>query len=49
MTTPGPADRIHTTRVKGTAEGNHRFRVRLASDSITEPLISEEQTKFYGE
>ncbi len=35
--------------VKGTIEGNHRFRVRLASNSITEPLISEELTKFYGE
>lgn len=39
----------YKVHVKGTAEGNHRFRVRLASDSITEPLISEELTKFYGE
>jgi hypothetical protein len=35
-------------RVKGNVEGNHRFRARLASDSIQEPLIFEELTKFYG-
>jgi uncharacterized repeat protein (TIGR01451 family) len=35
--------------VKGTVDGNHRFRARLASESITEPLIIEELTKFYGE
>jgi uncharacterized repeat protein (TIGR01451 family) len=34
--------------VKGSVEGNHRFRARLASDSIQEPLIFEELTKFYG-
>jgi uncharacterized repeat protein (TIGR01451 family) len=39
----------YQVHVKGTQEGSHRFRVRLASDSITEPLISEELTKFYGE
>lgn len=35
--------------VRGKQEGNHRFRARLASESITEPLIFEELTKFYGE
>jgi uncharacterized repeat protein (TIGR01451 family) len=40
---------VYRVHVKGSVEGNHRFRVRLASDSITEPLISEEVTKFYGE
>ncbi len=34
--------------VKGRLEGNHRFRARLASDSIQEPLIFEEMTRFYG-
>ncbi len=38
-----------TIRVKGTATGNLRFRARLSSESIDEPLISEELTKFYGE
>ncbi|QDT63045.1 DUF11 domain-containing protein [Calycomorphotria hydatis] len=37
----------YVIRVKGEAEGNHRFRARLASDSVTEPLIFEELTKFY--
>lgn len=36
-------------QVKGTNAGNHRFRARLASDSIREPLIFEELTKYYGE
>lgn len=35
--------------VRGTTAGNHRFRVRLASDSIKQPLITEELTNFYGE
>ena len=35
--------------VRGKLEGSHRFRDRLASESITEPLIFEELTKFYGE
>jgi len=36
--------RVH---VQGLNGGNHRFRARLASDSIQEPLIFEELTKFY--
>ncbi|MEX0715447.1 MAG: hypothetical protein WD066_02615 [Planctomycetaceae bacterium] len=35
--------------VRGVTEGNHRFRARLASDSIQEPLIFEELTRFYAE
>lgn len=34
-------------QVRGKAAGNHRFRARLASDSIREPLTFEELTKFY--
>ncbi|MFK7779056.1 MAG: hypothetical protein QM501_13205 [Gimesia sp.] len=33
--------------VQGTVEGNHRFRARLASDSIRDPLLFEELTRFY--
>ena len=36
-------------QVSGMKAGNHRFRARLASDSIREPLIFEELTKYYGE
>jgi len=38
---------IYRIRVRGTTEGNLRFRARLASDSIQEPLIFEELTRFY--
>ncbi len=38
--------RIH---VKGSEAGNKRFRVKLMSESIEEPLIFEELTKFYAE
>ncbi|MEM7812636.1 MAG: hypothetical protein AAF532_14270 [Planctomycetota bacterium] len=37
----------YRVRVRGDQAGNQRFRVRLSSDSITEPLIFEELTKFY--
>ncbi len=40
---------LYRVIVKGNVAGNHRFRARLASNSITEPLINEEITKFYGE
>ncbi|QDT37481.1 COG1361 S-layer family protein [Stratiformator vulcanicus] len=39
---------VFQIHVKGSIEGDQRFRVRLASDSITEPLIFEELTKYYG-
>lgn len=38
---------VFRVQVQGTVGGNHRFRARLASDSIQEPLIFEELTKFY--
>lgn len=40
---------IYRVHLKGRVEGNHRFRARLASDSIREPLIFEELTRFYGD
>ncbi|QDU04656.1 Large cysteine-rich periplasmic protein OmcB precursor [Gimesia chilikensis] len=33
--------------VRGSVEGNQRFRARLASDSIRDPLLFEELTRFY--
>ena len=36
-------------RLIGNEPGNLRFRARLTSDSIQQPLIVEELTKFYGE
>jgi len=39
---------VFQVKVRGNVEGDQRFRVRLASDSITEPLIFEELTKYYG-
>jgi uncharacterized repeat protein (TIGR01451 family) len=35
--------------VKSSAAGNHRFRASLSSESIDEPLVGDELTKFYGE
>ncbi|MDA1017590.1 MAG: hypothetical protein O3A00_24415 [Planctomycetota bacterium] len=40
---------IYRVQVRGVEAGNQRFRVRLMSDSIQEPLIFEELTKFYAE
>jgi uncharacterized repeat protein (TIGR01451 family) len=40
---------IYRVYVRGRQEGNHRFRVRLSADSIKEPLVYEEMTKFYTE
>jgi len=40
------AYRVH---VKTAKEGNHRIRVKMSSDSVQEPLILEEQTKFYAD
>jgi len=45
---PGKAAVFQVT-VRGVDPGNHRFRARLASDSIKEPLIFEELTTFYSE
>ena len=38
---------VYRIHVRGTRAGNQRFRARLASDSIHEPLVCEEMTKFY--
>jgi uncharacterized repeat protein (TIGR01451 family) len=40
---------IYRVYVRGKRAGNHRFRVRLIADSIKEPLVSDEMTKFYAE
>jgi uncharacterized repeat protein (TIGR01451 family) len=40
---------VYSISVLGTATGNHRLRARVASDSIGEPLIVEELTKFNAE
>lgn len=38
--------RVH---VRGSQAGNQRFRTRLTSDSVQEPLVVEELTKFYAD
>lgn len=40
---------IYRVYVRGLKAGNHRFRVRLIADSIKEPLVCDEMTKFYAE
>jgi uncharacterized repeat protein (TIGR01451 family) len=40
---------IFRVYVRGRTEGSHRFRARLTSDSVKEPLMYEEMTKFYAE
>jgi uncharacterized repeat protein (TIGR01451 family) len=35
--------------VMGNAAGDQRFRCRLTSESLSQPLFTEELTKFYGE
>jgi uncharacterized membrane protein len=36
-------------QVKGTAEGTQRLRAKVTSDSLDEPLLMEEATKFYAD
>ncbi len=38
--------RVH---VKGTDDGDKRFRCRVSSANLSQPLFTEEVTKFYGE
>ena len=45
---PG-AKKVYTLRIKGLTPGSKRFQTRLVSESISEPLIHEEITKFYAE
>ncbi|MAG92431.1 MAG: hypothetical protein CMJ48_01585, partial [Planctomycetaceae bacterium] len=40
---------VYRVQVRGTIEGSHRFRARLTSESILEPLVFEELTKFYAD
>jgi hypothetical protein len=40
---------IYRVRVKGTAAGDQRFRVRLMCDQIRTPVVKEENTRFYKE
>lgn len=40
---------LYRVIVQGTGAGKHRFRVRLTSDSIDEPLVHEELTYFYAD
>lgn len=39
----------YRVKFKGTLSGNMRFRTRVSSDSLNEPLTSEEMTKVYSE
>ncbi|ADG67045.1 conserved repeat domain protein [Planctopirus limnophila DSM 3776] len=45
---PG-TEAIFRVHVRSTQEGNLRFRARVTSNSIEEPLLIEEQTKFYSD
>jgi Domain of unknown function DUF11 len=40
---------IYRVYVRGNKPGNHRFRVHLTADSIKEPLVSDEMSKFYAD
>lgn len=40
---------LYRVIVQGSGAGKHRFRVRLTSDSIDEPLVHEELTYFYAD
>jgi len=40
---------LYRIQVRGTAPGNHRLRVRLSSESVSQPLIYDEVTKFYAD
>jgi uncharacterized repeat protein (TIGR01451 family) len=43
------ADAIYRVLVTGVTKGDVRFRARLISDSLTEPVIEEESTKVYDD
>lgn len=43
------AEAVYRVRVKGVMPGDHRFRVRLACDQISAPVVKEENTRFYKE
>jgi uncharacterized repeat protein (TIGR01451 family) len=43
------ADVIYRVFVRGTAAGDLRFRARIRSDGLTEPVLREESTKVYSD
>ena len=40
---------IYEVEVRSTQAGSHRFRARVASDSIQQPLVSDELTQVYAD
>ncbi|MDA0834104.1 MAG: hypothetical protein O2955_02735 [Planctomycetota bacterium] len=40
---------IYRVVVQGKTAGQHRLRAQLNSDSLNEPIVDEELTRFYGE
>jgi uncharacterized repeat protein (TIGR01451 family) len=43
------AEAVYKVRVKGTAAGDQRFRMKLSCDQIRTPVIKEENTRFYSQ
>ena len=43
------ADVVFKVQVRGTAPGDLRFRARITSDGLSDPVLKEESTKVYGE
>jgi len=43
------ADAVYKVRVKGSAAGDQRFRMKLSCDQIKTPVIKEENTRFYSQ
>jgi uncharacterized repeat protein (TIGR01451 family) len=46
---PVKGEAVYKVRVKGTAAGDTRFRVKLVCDQIKTPVTKEENTRFYKE
>src|SRR5690606_12183057 len=40
---------VYRVHVKGAVAGDQRFRCRLMSEALKQPLFTEELTKFYSE
>ena len=40
---------VYEVQIRSAHVGSHRFRARVTSDSLQQPLITEELTQFYGE
>jgi uncharacterized repeat protein (TIGR01451 family) len=43
------AEAVYKVRVKGSAAGDQRFRMKLSCDQIRTPVIKEENTRFYSQ